>query len=58
MRRRVENKDPGLLTGGFLAAGRSLMSVLGRGFKPNLTNPSCTDVFPLPTRALTALFSK
>lgn len=46
MRRRVENKDPGLLTGGFLAAGRSLMSVLGRGFKPNLTNPSCADVFP------------
>lgn len=33
MRRRVENKDP-VLTGGFLAAGRSLMSVLGRGFNP------------------------
>lgn len=34
MRRRAQNKDPVLLTGGFLAAGRSLVSVLGRGFHP------------------------
>lgn len=34
MRRRVQNKDPVLLTGEFLAAGRSLVSVLGRGFNP------------------------
>lgn len=34
MRRRVQNKDPVLLTGGFLAAGISLVSVPGRGFNP------------------------
>lgn len=34
MRRRAQNKDPVLLTGRFLTAGRSLVCVLERGFNP------------------------
>lgn len=51
-RRRVQNKDPVLLMGSRKKPGVCFRERV----QPNLTNPSRTDVLPLPARTLTAFF--
>lgn len=50
----TQNKDPVLLTGSRKKPGVCFR----KRVQPNLTDPSHTDVLPLPTRTLAVLFPK
>lgn len=55
---RFQTKDPVLLTRQVPGSVKKPGICFRERVQPNLTNPSCTDILPLPTRTLIAFYPK